>query len=148
VNRGIGNTTIETYSIRVTTTVASLADAQYISLRTFKKNGESVDTALWFAIDHDKIYAYSDAQSWKVRRMRNNSKVEVAPCSMKGVATGEFVPATAVVLPDDQIKYVHGLLNSKYTWKKRLMEVLPSLLAVVHLRQAKPDAVFEITLDN
>ncbi len=131
----------------MSTTIATLAKEPYVSLRTFKKNGDAVDTPIWFAIDNGKIYGYTNADAWKVKRMRNTPRVEVAPCEMRGKVTGEFASGTAIVLANDQLKYVHGILNRKYTWKKRIFEAIGAIPAILRIRAAKPDAVFEISLD-
>ncbi|HUI39545.1 MAG TPA: hypothetical protein VLY86_01300 [Methanothrix sp.] len=50
---------------------------EYISLETYKRSGRGVSTPVWFVIDSDKIFVRSYANSGKVKRMRNNSNVEV-----------------------------------------------------------------------
>jgi uncharacterized protein len=127
--------------------IETLADQQYISLSTFRKNGAEVKTPLWFAIDNGKIYVYSAGDSGKIKRLRNSGKATVAACTMKGAVTGEIFPATAVVLSADRGKYVHGLLNAKYTWKKHIFEFFGSIPSKLRLRKASVDGFIEITLD-
>jgi uncharacterized protein len=126
---------------------SDISAAQYISLKTFRKNGEGVSTAVWFAEDNGKLYVYSAKNAGKIKRVRNNSKVEVAVCNVKGVVSGPIVTGTAIVLAEDTGKYVHGLLNRKYTWKKRIMELGSSVMAMVHIRKASADDFLEITLE-
>lgn len=49
--------------------------------------------------------------------MRANSEVELAPCTLRGKVTGEWIPATAVVddTPATMDKVV-DLLRQKYGW--------------------------------
>ncbi len=122
----------------------SLVDQQYISLVTFKRNGDRVATALWFAADKGKLLAYTNLDSGKVKRIRNNAQVEVAPCTMKGEPTGPYVAGTVSLLDVSQSSYVHGLLNKKYSWKKRLMEAAATIPHVLRIRRRKPDALLAI----
>jgi uncharacterized protein len=127
--------------------IDSLDSEQYISLSTFRKNGAEVKTPLWFAIDGGKIYVYSEANSGKMKRLRNSSKATVAACTMKGAVTGQVFPASAVILPADRGSYVHGLLNKKYSWKKHIFEFFASVPSKLRLRKASADGFIEISLD-
>ena len=119
---------------------------QYISLVTFRKNGTPVTTPVWFATDNAKLYAYSEIDAGKIKRIRSTSKVHVAACNFKGVVSGPVYPATALVLDADQGPFVHGLLNRKYTWKKRLFELAGSI-AKTFRKNKGADAFIAITLD-
>jgi uncharacterized protein len=126
------------------TNFEALKNEKYISLVTFKRNGDRVATPLWFAADAGKLFAYTNLDSGKVKRIRNGAKVEVAPCTMKGVTTGAYVAGTATILDETQSSYVHGLLNRKYTWQKRLMELGSTIPHVLRIRRRKPDALLSI----
>lgn len=119
---------------------------QYISLVTFRKNGASVATPMWFATDNARLYAYSEIDAGKIKRIRANPKVEVAACNFKGVVSGPAYTATAMVLDADQGAFVHGLLNRKYTWKKRLFELAGSITKTFRKNKGA-DAFIAITLD-
>ncbi len=56
-----------------------LRNQNYIVLTTFKKNGQGVITPTWFAFDGGRIFFCTWEKFWKVRRMRNNPNVEIAP---------------------------------------------------------------------
>jgi hypothetical protein len=61
---------------------------KYISLTTVRKNGQKVATPVWFGEDGDKLYVMTISKMGKVKRIRNNPLVEVAPCTMRGKLTG------------------------------------------------------------
>jgi PPOX class probable F420-dependent enzyme len=65
-------------------TLAQFDGQNYISLETFKKSGEGVKTPVWFVAYRDALYVYTEADSWKVKRIRNNSRVRVAVCNVRG----------------------------------------------------------------
>lgn len=109
--------------------LAQLRDGKYISIETFRKSGIGVKTPVWFAVAPDEtIYVYTEDNSGKVKRIRNNPRVRVAPCDIRGNVTGEFVEATARLLKEGEPEYnaANKLLNQKY-WLKRLFD-LASLL--------------------
>jgi len=52
---------------------------EYIRLETIKRNGQVVVTPVWFVVDDGTIFVRSYANSGKVKRMRNNSYLKIAP---------------------------------------------------------------------
>jgi PPOX class probable F420-dependent enzyme len=98
-------------------TLAWLGDQKYISLETFKKNGEGVKTPVWFVLHDGALYLYTEATSWKVKRIRNNPRVRVAPCSVRGVVKGPWVEATASIIDGDERRAADKLLDRKYFMK-------------------------------
>jgi PPOX class probable F420-dependent enzyme len=108
---------------------AAFEGHKYLNLETFKKNGDGVKTPVWFAADPSvkldsaeaKLYAYTVGVSGKIKRMRNNPRVRIAPCDMRGKVLGEWVEARAEFLSGDEAKYADGLLNKKFMpWKQIL----------------------------
>ena len=57
--------------------------------------------------------------SGKYKRLRNNSRVSVAPCTARGKITGPEFAASARILPPEQWKQGKEALNRKY-WLSRL----------------------------
>lgn len=101
--------------------ILPLGRQTYLNLRTFRKNGEPVDTPLWIAAEGDLLYLYTQKDSGKVKRIRNNPSVEVAPCNMRGQLNGNWLPATAMV--DDTpetLQKVIALLLEKYGFQFKL----------------------------
>jgi hypothetical protein len=98
-------------------TLAAFGDQKYISLETFKKNGDGVRTPVWFVLHDGALYLYTEAASWKVKRIRNNPRVRVAPCSIRGVVKGPWVEATASIIDGDERRIADKLLDRKYLMK-------------------------------
>jgi uncharacterized protein len=77
------------------------AGQQYLNLETFKKSGIGVKTPVWFAQDPAteldsngaSLYVYTIGASGKIKRIRNNSKVAIAPCDVRGGLNGDWVDA-------------------------------------------------------
>ena len=92
---------------------------KYILLTTFRKNGTAVPTPVWFAEDSDKLYVKTRADAGKTKRIRNNPQVRLAPCTIRGKATGPDFPASARILPPQDAPRANQIINRKY-WMARL----------------------------
>ena len=102
---------------------------KYLNLETFKKNGTGVKTPVWFAPDPSgsldsngaKLYVYTIGVSGKVKRIRNNPRVRIAPCDMRGRVLGESVEARAEIVTGEEDARGTQLLKEKYfPWKQLL----------------------------
>lgn len=108
---------------------ASLEKSKYLNLETFKKTGEGVRTPIWFAAEPAaslassgaKLYVYTVAGTGKVKRIRNNGRVRIAPCDMRGNVLGEWIDAHAEFVTGQEAAHGMQLLNKKYwPWKQVL----------------------------
>jgi len=99
---------------------STFAGHKYLSLESFRKNGEGVATPVWFAEEGGVFYLISEADAGKVKRIRNNPRVRVAPCDFRGALKGGWVEATARLLPPDEAAHAEALLTAKYGLIKRL----------------------------
>jgi PPOX class probable F420-dependent enzyme len=91
---------------------------EYIRLETFKRNGQVVVTPVWFVVDDGTIFVRSYANSGKVKRMRNNSYVKIAPSDALGKPHGVTIEGTAVRVDGDKEIKISQLLYRKYGLKK------------------------------
>jgi PPOX class probable F420-dependent enzyme len=98
---------------------AHLALKKYLSLASFRKNGQAVRTPLWFAEQEGRLYFMTRDDTWKYKRIRNNSRVLVAPCTMRGRITGPEVEGRARVLEPWEFPPAKRALERKY-WLMRL----------------------------
>ena len=92
---------------------------KYISLATFRKDGAKVATPVWFGEDGNKLYVMTRSDLGKTKRIRNNPQVRVAPCTIRGKATGAEVAAVARILPPEEHAHARQTINRKY-WMARL----------------------------
>jgi len=95
-----------------------LRDGKYVSVETFKKNGEGVKTPVWFVAHDGALYVYTEADSWKVKRIRNNARVRVAACDMRGNVKGPWMDGTASLIEGAERTTADQLLDQKYFLKK------------------------------
>ena len=88
---------------------------KYINLETFRKNGEGVKTPVWFVQDRNVLYVWTQADAWKVKRIRNNDKVKVVPSKVDGEPVGEWVDAHATVdASEAALSFTKNLMRQKY----------------------------------
>lgn len=81
---------------------AYLEKSSYINLTTFRKSGEPVSTPLWFALYGGRLYATTEPDSGKMKRIRNNPSVLMAPCNAWGKEQGARVEGLARQLDDGE----------------------------------------------
>jgi|SRR5580693_7491589 PPOX class probable F420-dependent enzyme len=107
----------------------AFAGQKYLNLETLKKSGDGVKTPVWFAAEPSakldsndaKLYVYTIGVSGKVKRIRNNPRVRIAPCTMRGEVRGEWVDARAEIVTGAEAEHGTALLNKKYfPWKQLL----------------------------
>ncbi|MBM9618327.1 PPOX class F420-dependent oxidoreductase [Streptomyces zhihengii] len=100
------------------------AAARYISLTTYRRNGTAVATPVWFAVDGGELFVWTRSDSWKVKRLRNDSRVRVTVCDARGnVAEGApTAEGTARLIGADGLRGVRRLLSRKYTWQFWLVD--------------------------
>jgi PPOX class probable F420-dependent enzyme len=120
---------------------------KYLSVTSFRRDGTPVATPVWFVEEEGRLLVETDADSFKVRRIRRNPTVLVAPCSATGRRRGKQRKAHAEILGPDALAPVRDRMARKYRWDR--VFVLPIYRAVQRLRR-KPtgrgtSVVLEIT---
>jgi len=79
-------------------------------------------------VENNRFYIYSRAEAGKVKRIRNNPRVKIAPCDVRGNPKGEWVDARARIVAEPEAALGHELLNKKYRWMKRLGDAFSKLM--------------------
>ncbi|MGP3755997.1 PPOX class F420-dependent oxidoreductase [Streptomyces sp. IBSNAI001] len=105
-------------------TLQDFARSEYVSLTTYRKDGTPVATPVWAAADAGVLYVWTRSDSWKVKRLRNDSRVRVTVCDVRGrIAEGApSAEGTARLLDADGTAGVRKVLARKYTWKFWLLD--------------------------
>ena len=104
-------------------TFPELAGYEYINLTTFRKNGVAVATPVWFAQIQDTLFIFTINNSGKVKRIRNNPQVQVAPCTSNGKPLGSTINARARIMSIDEEFTALMPLRHKYGFIFGLFEV-------------------------
>ncbi|MEU1529114.1 PPOX class F420-dependent oxidoreductase [Streptomyces fagopyri] len=96
------------------TRLDTLGSGKFLLITSYRKNGTGVPTPVWVVRDGDALGAWTVADSWKVKRIRNRPDVLVGPCDVRGNPTGDQVPATAEILDRTETARYRGLIARKY----------------------------------
>lgn len=121
--------------------VEELARGKYLSLSTFRRDGTAVATPVWLVRDGDALRVITQANSGKAKRLRNDSRVLVAPCDARGNLKGPQVEGTAVLEDAAEtartsrlIETRYGVLGKLFMWRSRRAASKPGAAGMVGIR--------------
>ena len=119
-------------SSQATPILEPLVHQKYVLLTTYRRDGTPVGTPVNIAVEGDRAFVRTWDTAWKVKRIRNNSEVEVAPSTLRGKPTGPAIRAHARILDGDESAYAGRAIARKH----RILHGL--LIPLVHrLRRNK-----------
>lgn len=95
----------------------------FLALETRRADGTRVATPMWFVEEGGHIYMRTDSRSPKIKRIRKNPSVRIAPCTFRGAITGEWRDARAKLLSADQTEAINQLVRKQYGVFKRLIDL-------------------------
>lgn len=101
-------------------TFSDQADHKYVSLTTFRRNGEPVSTPVWAVHDGDAVGVSTPAGTGKLKRLRHDPRVQLRPCSRGGEVADGVQPAEGVaeILPaGPDADRVHRALRRRYHYE-------------------------------
>ena len=125
--------------------LAELARERHISLTTFKRDGSTASTPVWVvSADGRRLLVWSGADTWKVKRIRRDSRVRVAACDARGNLRGEAVDGTARLLGPGYGPLVQRLLRRKYGLVKRSLDAFNGAVRILARRPKAQAEYIEI----
>jgi len=127
----------------------AIADEKYVSLTTFRRNGEAVSSPVWIAPLADGTAGFTTgATSGKVKRIRNNPAVTLGPCDARGrVPDGTVtVTATASVLTGADAAPIQRAIKAKYGLMVTLIHAMGAIRQLF-TRSTAADCVVHLRLD-
>jgi len=101
-------------------------DQKYINLETYKKDGTSIRTPVWFVIDDDLIYVITRDSTGKVKRLENNQDVQIVSCSFKGEPKNEWIKGKVEKITGKEADIAIKLRKKKYGMFARLTGIFTS----------------------
>lgn len=100
--------------------ISRLANESYINLETYRKNKKSVKTPVWFIINNNNVYVVTKENTGKVKRIKHNNAVRIAPCNFRGTIKGEWITGQAhIISPNEQQEFIKKR-NKKYGFRAAL----------------------------
>jgi len=104
--------------------LADLGRSSYMSLATFRRDGRAVETPVWVASSQGRLYVFSEGDAGKVKRLRRDSRVRLAPCGVRGRVLGPWVDGSARVVSEADVEArAYAALRRKYGWQMRLVDL-------------------------
>jgi uncharacterized protein len=102
------------------TVPVEIARSKYVSLTTYRRDGSAVATPVWAVVSGAELWIVSEAASGKVKRIRNDSRVVVTVCNVRGtIAPGApSATGTARLLDDDGVRTARALLGRRYVMSR------------------------------
>lgn len=140
---------IERPARRPAADLQALFPGRYLSVTSFKRDGTGVATPLWFVSDGSRLLALTDLHSAKVRRIRRNPQILVAPCRANGKLLSEPIQAHVEVLIDTpDLERVQKLLMERYRLSYRVVMLVYRVARRLRRQQSVPDgAALAITVE-
>ena len=89
-------------------------DERNVLLTTYRRDGTPVGTPVHIAVVGAIAYIRTFDPSGKLKRLRRNHEVEIAPCTVRGRVTGPAMRATARILDGEESARAGGALAEKY----------------------------------
>ena len=97
-------------------TFEDIAEAKYLLLTTYTKDGRPKPTPVWGVRDGDRLLISTDDGSWKTKRINNMPRVTLQKSTALGKPKGEPVEAVAKNLPKSENRRVFDMVTRKYWW--------------------------------
>jgi hypothetical protein len=94
--------------------LSQFENQKYLKIETYRKNGQAVQTPVWFVRRETEFFIWTQAVSGKVKRLRNNPKVRIMPCGQRGEEKGEWVDTRGIIVDTDEAQSAEKWFNQKY----------------------------------
>lgn len=112
---------------------------------SFRKTGQPIATPVWFGSDGTRLYFRTLTQGYKVRRMRRNPEVWVAPCTTRGKPTGPPFRGKARVLTPEESEYAEAEIQRNFrlgrlAYKRAVRDAEAVYVEVTPLPTKHPEA--------
>ena len=121
-----------------------LGDEKFVSLTTFKRNGDAVASPMWIVRDGERLVVWTPADASKVKRVRHDPRVALTACGRTGkVKAGQpTFDGTAEVIADPaNVARAESLIKQKYGLEFRVVALIETIAA----RGRKPRVLLRIT---
>ena len=103
-----------------------ILDSRTINLTTYRKSGDVVHTPVWVVTDGTLGYVKTSKSAGKVKRIKNNHKAIIAPCTNSGKITGDKIEIKAEVIELSHTDY--KIIDKKFKTKYNLLYIIMKFL--------------------
>ncbi|WP_433336306.1 PPOX class F420-dependent oxidoreductase [Spirillospora sp. CA-294931] len=123
-------------------TIETLTEQPVVALTTFKRDGTPVSTPVHVVVRDGRAYFRTYDKAWKVKRLRNDPRVTVAPSTFKGEPTGDAVPGRARQITAAEARPLKRMLARKHPFMQGV------LVPIFHRAKRYTTLYYELTLDE
>lgn len=102
----------------------------YTLVTTFRRDGTAVATPVWAAERDGRLYVRSERESGKVKRLRRDARVLIAPCTPQGKPLNLPTPGTGRVLLPEEEPTAEAALSQRYGFGRAAFERVVDFLHV------------------
>lgn len=105
--------------------ISELGRTRYALLRSYRRDGEPVDTPIWFAAQQDSI-VFRTKRGPKTARLRAHPRVELTACDYRGrkLSGATVFTGTATVLDDAAAADANRVLHRRYGWQWNVVPLI------------------------
>jgi NADPH2:quinone reductase len=129
---------------------AALRGHTHCLVVTYRKDGSPVAQPVWPGYEDDRVYIWTEIEAFKAKRLRNDPRALIAPCTFRGQPLGPPIAALGRVLDgEDERRHAEGVIRSQWGWKRKVFEQASRPLTDVHYIELVPDgAARNLTQSN
>jgi PPOX class probable F420-dependent enzyme len=98
----------------------ALDGRKYALLVSYRRSGQAIATPIWFGLGDDTLYVRTEADSFKVKRIRRNPDVLVAACTWRGKPLSPAIAGTARVVEPAEEDRAERALEANYGLDRKL----------------------------
>jgi PPOX class probable F420-dependent enzyme len=113
-----------------TDSIAEIRDCGRSLLVTYRRDGTPVPTPVWAAEAGGLFYVRTERTAGKVKRLRNDPRLLIAPCTVRGKPLGEPLEATARMLATEDELLAERVLVAHYGLGRAIFEWAMDILRV------------------
>lgn len=106
--------------------ISDIQSKKYIVVETYRRGGQAIRTPVWFFVRDGLVYVVTRSGTGKVKRLRNNTRVRIAECTIKGKVIGPWASGTATILNEQDTKEAVRLRGKKYGIMAKMATFLSS----------------------
>ena len=125
-----------------------IANQKNVALTTFRRNGEPKTVPVGIVRFGDDVAMTTGSQTWKLKRLRNDPRVEVQPCNGRGVITAGSTKVTGQgrQATEEEFTEILQAVKAKYGLQVTFMILLGRVRKMMG-KGPMSDAAIVITLD-
>ena len=91
---------------------------------SYRRTGEAMPTPVWSGLADRKLYFRTEERVGKVKRIRANGRVLVAPCDSRGKPLGPAIEARARILPPAQEREAESAIQANFGLGRRFYKAV------------------------